>query len=180
MIKNVPRFIDGNLVVSSRNKHCKCCVKKGVLKNFAKFTGKYLCWSLFFNKVEGLRPATSLKKKLQHRSFPMNLAISFYTFFTEHLRKTACAIYNYSLKYSETSSFTKLVTRIKSTYNFITLARTINTTELLLRTCHMSIMEHFCEKDKLLFAIKLHHICVTKSYTILGELNPLTTNVLLI
>ena len=27
--------------------------KKGVLKNFTKFTGKYLCQSLFFNKVEG-------------------------------------------------------------------------------------------------------------------------------
>ena len=27
--------------------------KKGVLINFAKFTGKYLCQSLFFNKVSG-------------------------------------------------------------------------------------------------------------------------------
>ena len=30
--------------------------KKGVLGNFAKFTGKHLCQSLFFNKVAGLRP----------------------------------------------------------------------------------------------------------------------------
>ena len=36
--------------------------KKGVLRNFAKFTGKHLCQSLFFNKVAGLRPATLLKK----------------------------------------------------------------------------------------------------------------------
>ena len=28
----------------------------GILKNFAKFTGKHLCQSLFFNKVTGLRP----------------------------------------------------------------------------------------------------------------------------
>ena len=28
--------------------------KLGVLKNFAKFTGKHLCQSLFFNKVAGL------------------------------------------------------------------------------------------------------------------------------
>ena len=28
----------------------------GVLRNFAKFTGKHLCQSLFFNKVTGLRP----------------------------------------------------------------------------------------------------------------------------
>ena len=34
--------------------------KKGVLRNFAKFIGKHLRRSLFFNKVAGLRPATSL------------------------------------------------------------------------------------------------------------------------
>ena len=36
--------------------------KKGVLRSFAKVAGKYLCQSLFFNKVAGLRPATLLKK----------------------------------------------------------------------------------------------------------------------
>ena len=35
----------------------------GVLKNFAKFTWKHLCQSLFFNKVAGLMPATLLKKR---------------------------------------------------------------------------------------------------------------------
>ena len=34
----------------------RCSVKKGVVKNFAKFTGKPLCQSLFFNRVPGLRP----------------------------------------------------------------------------------------------------------------------------
>ena len=34
----------------------RCSVKKGVLKNFAKFTGKHLCQRLFLNKVAGLRP----------------------------------------------------------------------------------------------------------------------------
>ena len=29
-------------------------MKNGVLKNFAKFTGKHLCQSLFFNKVTGV------------------------------------------------------------------------------------------------------------------------------
>ena len=37
--------------------------KKGVLRNFTKFTRKRLCQSLFFNKIEGLRPATLLKKR---------------------------------------------------------------------------------------------------------------------
>ena len=35
---------------------------KGVVKNFAKFTGKQLCRSLFFNEVAGLKPATLLEK----------------------------------------------------------------------------------------------------------------------
>ena len=38
--------------------------KKGVFRNFTKFTGKHLCQSLFFNKVAGLRAATLLKKRL--------------------------------------------------------------------------------------------------------------------
>ena len=42
----------------------KCSIKKGVLRNFAKFSGKYLCQSLFFHKITGLRPATLLKKTL--------------------------------------------------------------------------------------------------------------------
>ena len=31
--------------------------KKGVLRNFTKFTGKHLCKSLFLYKVAGMRPA---------------------------------------------------------------------------------------------------------------------------
>ena len=44
--------------------------QKGILKNLTKFTGKHLCWSLFFCKVAGLSPATSLKKRHSHRCFP--------------------------------------------------------------------------------------------------------------
>ena len=36
--------------------------KKGVLKNFSKLSRKRLCWILIFSKVEGLNPATLLKK----------------------------------------------------------------------------------------------------------------------
>ena len=46
-----------------RSSHRRCSVEKGVLGNFAKFTERHLCQCLFFNKVEGLRPATSLKKE---------------------------------------------------------------------------------------------------------------------
>ena len=49
-------------------------LKKVVLKNFDKFTGKHLCRNLFFNKVAELRPATLVKKRLPHRCFPVNFA----------------------------------------------------------------------------------------------------------
>ena len=43
----------------------RCSVKKDVLRNFAKFTGKRLCQSLFFNKV-------GVEKRHLHRCFPVN------------------------------------------------------------------------------------------------------------
>ena len=40
-----------NLNIRSSRTEVFC--KKAVLKNFAKFTGKHLCQSLFFNKIAG-------------------------------------------------------------------------------------------------------------------------------
>ena len=40
----------------------RCSVRKGVHRNFSKFTGKHLHQSLFFNKVPGLRPVTFEKR----------------------------------------------------------------------------------------------------------------------
>ena len=69
-------------ILLNRSSRLEVFCKKGVLKNFAKFTGKHLCQSLFFNK----RPATLLKKRLWHRCFPVNFAKFFRThFFIEHL-----------------------------------------------------------------------------------------------
>ena len=39
----------------SRSSHPEVFCKKDVLRNFAKFTGKHLCLSVFFNKIAGLR-----------------------------------------------------------------------------------------------------------------------------
>ena len=65
-----------------RNSRPEVFCKKGVPKNFAKFTGKYLWQSPFFNKV-----ATLLKKRLCHRCFPVNFAKFLRTAFCiEHLR----------------------------------------------------------------------------------------------
>ena len=52
------------------------CYKKCVTKNFAKFLGKHLCRCLFFNRDAGLRIATLLQKRLQHRRFHVNFDTS--------------------------------------------------------------------------------------------------------
>ena len=44
--------------------------KKGALKNFANFTGKHLCWSLFSIKLQARRPATFLKRASNTGGFP--------------------------------------------------------------------------------------------------------------
>ena len=49
-------------LLDSRSSRPEVFCRKGALKNFTTFTGKYLCQSLFFNKVAGLRPATLLKR----------------------------------------------------------------------------------------------------------------------
>ena len=46
-------------------------MKKGVLRNFTKFTGKHPSQSLIFSKVAGLRPTTYLKRD-SGTSFPVN------------------------------------------------------------------------------------------------------------
>ena len=55
-----------------RSSHQRCSVRKGVRRNFTKFTGKHLCQSLFFDKVAGMRSATFLKNRLWQRCFPVS------------------------------------------------------------------------------------------------------------
>ena len=60
-------------------------LKKEFLKNFTKFKGKHLYWSLFLNKDSGLRPATLLENRLQQKGFSCEFCKNFKnTFFTEH------------------------------------------------------------------------------------------------
>ena len=70
MSHNKTSFIDlhkDTLKVRSTRPEVFC--KKGVLKNFAKFTGKHLCRSLFFNKVTGLRSVRSNFEKIRRVLF---------------------------------------------------------------------------------------------------------------
>ena len=56
-------------------------MKKAVLKNFALFTGKHLCWSLL------LRFATLLKRACEYCEIFKNI------YFEEHLRMAASVSY---------------------------------------------------------------------------------------
>ena len=53
----------GQIRVKIRSSRPEVFCKKGILRNFVKFTGKHLCQGFFFNKVTGLRPARLLKKE---------------------------------------------------------------------------------------------------------------------
>ena len=53
------------IVFKGRSSRPEVFCKKGVLRNFAKFTGEHLCQSLFFNQDAGVR---------RYRSFPVNFA----------------------------------------------------------------------------------------------------------
>ena len=72
--------------------------KKGVLRNFTKFTGKHLCQSLFFNKVEALRTAALLQKRPWHRCFLANFAkFHWAPFYKEHTSCGCFCIYSHHL-----------------------------------------------------------------------------------
>ena len=60
LIHHADGVIELPIIRSSRPEvFCRKCV----LKNFAKFTGKHLWQSFFFNKVAGLRPSNFIKKE---------------------------------------------------------------------------------------------------------------------
>ena len=67
-----------------RSNHRRYSVRKGVLRNLTKFTGKLLCQRLFFNKVAGVNFSVSWKKnrnyglKWMKKSFWNNKKQSFF------------------------------------------------------------------------------------------------------
>ena len=44
-------FFTGFLIYTSRSSRLQIFLKTGILKSFANFTGKHLCWSLFSKKL---------------------------------------------------------------------------------------------------------------------------------
>ena len=59
-----------------RSSRSQMFFKMDFLEDFALFTGKHLCWSLFLTKLQTFMSATFIKKRLQHRCFPVNIAKS--------------------------------------------------------------------------------------------------------
>ena len=53
------------------------------LKTFINFIGKHLCWSLFLRKLQDVRTSACnfIKKRLQCKCFPVNIAKFLNTFF---------------------------------------------------------------------------------------------------
>ena len=86
---NFPRTIRSKalnisqLYPNIKSSHRRCSIKKVILNNSSKSTGKYLCQSVLLKKAAGLRPTTSLKMILWHilwhKCFPVH--------FTKFLRK---------------------------------------------------------------------------------------------
>ena len=80
-------------LIKLRSSQRKCSVKKGVPGKLAKFTGKHLCQSIFFNKVTG---------NFIEKRFPVNN------------RKFQRAPLRLILN---TAAFTKVQTKFNSIYN---------------------------------------------------------------
>ena len=76
MSSSIPMFLVMLLahVGKRSNSRSQMFSKTGVLKNFAIFTGKNLCWSLFLIKFQDWRPTFLFKKRLEGRCFSVNIA----------------------------------------------------------------------------------------------------------
>ena len=87
------------ILTKNRNSHWRCSVRKGVLRNFAKFAGKHLCQSLFWIKLQasGLNFPVNFAKPLrtpflqnpsdrmhQQKYVKTNLENKFFFFFHEN------------------------------------------------------------------------------------------------
>ena len=88
LCNRIQRSIINGSFNSGRSIQRRCSVRKGVLENFAKFTRKHLCRSLFLIKLQ--TACNFIKKETLAKVFSCEFCeISKNTFFTEHPRATA-------------------------------------------------------------------------------------------
>ena len=95
MSSSIPMFLVMLLahVRKRSNSRSQMFSKTSVFKNFAIFTIKKLCWSLFLIKFQDLRPTFLFKKRLQRWCFSVNIAKFLRTTF---LLKT-CSLYLFEI-----------------------------------------------------------------------------------
>ena len=91
-----------------------------VLKNFAKFTGKHLCQSLFFNKAKHLRPGALYCKFLililrKKNTQNEHIIAHFVYFFTCHYSKTVWLAEN--LNERKITHYEKIFSHIKQKFS---------------------------------------------------------------
>ena len=84
------------MLIIFRKDHRRCSVKKGVLKKFANFIGKHLCWSQFLIKLQALEPATLLKINSSTDTSCAICGIFKNTYLGEHLQTTASRYFQYN------------------------------------------------------------------------------------
>ena len=83
--KNHRKNTDLQPAILLRNSHRRSSVRKGFIRNFAKFTGKHLCQSLFQASA-----CSFVKKEALAKVFSREFCEVFKkVFLTEHLRRTA-------------------------------------------------------------------------------------------
>ena len=80
-------------LIRVRSSHQSSFIKKSVLKNFSKFTGKHLCRRLFLTKLKTCS-AMLLKKRLRHRNFSVIFGKFFKMSFYRTHQKTASEEWN--------------------------------------------------------------------------------------
>ena len=88
-----------------------------VLKNFANFTGKHLCWSLFFKKLQAFRSAALLKRDSYTGVFLSNLRNLKNTYFEKHLYDCFCVL--------TTSSYINLNNIYSTQFSFLQIASSL-------------------------------------------------------
>ena len=92
-----------------RSSHQRCSIKKAVLKSFTIFTRKQLSWSLFLTKLQVFRARTLLKIKLQHRSFPVNIANFLRTAILKNVRLICERLLLYLMEFLEQLVFREAI-----------------------------------------------------------------------
>ena len=95
-----------NIRFELRSSHPEVFYKKAVFRNFAIFTGKHLCWSLFFKKLAFCQACNFTKKRLQYRCFSVNIA--------KFLRTLPVLL----LLFDETKNLQPYVRNLKEMWNF--------------------------------------------------------------